>query len=103
MYDNRIRVFKTQLLDAIGVYMTHRTVEDKQVFAKNIEWEERQEAQLISPIFYMQIQDAQVLMDDLWAAGMRPTEGTGSAGSLSATQKHLEDMRRIAFRFIEEQ
>lgn len=38
---------------------------------------------------------AQVLMDDLWAAGLRPTEGKGSAGSLKATEKHLEDMRRI--------
>jgi len=36
-------------------------------------------------------------MDDLWAAGVRPTEGTGSAGSLSATEKHLSDMRIIAF------
>ena len=40
-------------------------------------------------------QAAQVLMDDLWAAGLRPTEGTGSAGSLKATEKHLDDMRRI--------
>ena len=40
-------------------------------------------------------QAAQVLMDDLWAAGLRPTEGSGSAGSLRATEKHLEDMRRI--------
>lgn len=28
---------------------------------------------------------------------MRPTEGTGSASSLAATQAHLADMRRIAF------
>lgn len=39
--------------------------------------------------------DAQVLMDDLWNAGLRPTEGTGSAGSLRATEKHLQDMRTI--------
>ena len=38
---------------------------------------------------------AQTLMDDLWYAGFRPTEGTGSAGSLMATEKHLEDMRKI--------
>ena len=40
-------------------------------------------------------QAAQVLMDDLWAAGLRPSEGSGSAGSLRATERHLEDMRRI--------
>lgn len=41
---------------------------------------------------------AQTLMDDLWNAGIRPTEGSGSAGSMRATEKHLEDMRKIAFR-----
>lgn len=41
--------------------------------------------------------DAQLLMDDLWNAGLRPTEGTGSAGSLKATERHLEDMRTLVF------
>jgi hypothetical protein len=40
---------------------------------------------------------AQLLMDRLWECGLRPTEGSGSAGSLSATQKHLEDMRTLVF------
>lgn len=39
---------------------------------------------------------AQVLMDTLWDCGVRPTEGSGSAGALSAVQKHLGDMRVIA-------
>lgn len=37
----------------------------------------------------------QALMDDLWLCGIRPTDGTGSAGSLLATEKHLNDMRAI--------
>lgn len=40
---------------------------------------------------------AQRLMDQLWNCGFRPTEGSGSAGALAATQKHLDDMRKIAF------
>ena len=39
---------------------------------------------------------AQQLMDDLWRCGLRPTEGSGSAGSLAATERHLADMTRIA-------
>jgi hypothetical protein len=35
-------------------------------------------------------------MDELWRVGLRPTEGTGSAGSLAATERHLKDMQRIA-------
>jgi hypothetical protein len=40
---------------------------------------------------------AQGLMDELWRVGLRPTEGTGSAGSLAATERHLADMKSIAF------
>jgi hypothetical protein len=39
------------------------------------------------------LQNMQQLMDDLWAAGVRPTEGSGSAGSMAAAQAHLQDMR----------
>ena len=38
---------------------------------------------------------AQYLIDELWRCGLRPTDGTGSAGSLLATEKHLDDMRKI--------
>jgi hypothetical protein len=41
--------------------------------------------------------DAQQLMDQLWHCGLRPSEGTGSAGSLAATERHLADMKKIAF------
>jgi hypothetical protein len=40
-------------------------------------------------------------MDELWRVGLRPTEGSGSAGSLAATERHLSDMQRIAFKLLE--
>ncbi len=43
---------------------------------------------------------AQQLMDELWHCGMRPTEGTGSAGSLAATQRHLGDMRSLVAKLL---
>lgn len=48
------------------------------------------------PTFHLHTTEAQELMDGLWAAGMRPTEGKGSAGALSATERHLADMQIIA-------
>jgi len=42
-------------------------------------------------------EQAQLLMDDLWICGIRPSEGTGSAGSLKATQDHLADLKKILF------
>jgi hypothetical protein len=41
---------------------------------------------------------AQSLMDDLWECGIRPTEGSGSAGALAATERHLADMQRLVFK-----
>jgi len=49
------------------------------------------------PNFNLNANNAQKLMDDLWIAGFRPSEGTGSAGALKATERHLADMRKIVF------
>lgn len=49
----------------------------------------------MEPTFALHFEAAQELMDQLWMAGLRPTEGSGSAGSLAATERHLADMRSI--------
>lgn len=51
----------------------------------------------IDPAFRLNIHEAQGLMDELWGAGVRPTSGVGNVGQLGATEKHLEDMRRLVF------
>ena len=45
----------------------------------------------------VEFEEAQRLMDALWQAGVRPTDGTGSTGQLAATQAHLADLRRLVF------
>ncbi len=52
-------------------------------------------------VLTMSNDDAQLLMDDLWHAGLRPTEGSGSAGSLLATEKHLKDWREIGKKLLD--
>jgi len=49
------------------------------------------------PAMYMNETEAQVLMDSLWDCGLRPSEGSGSAGAFLAVQGHLADMRKIVF------
>lgn len=51
----------------------------------------------VEPPLAISMDSAQMLMDELWNCGLRPTEGSGSAGSLAATQRHLEDMRTLVF------
>lgn len=41
---------------------------------------------------------AQQLIDDLWDCGLRPSEGSGSAGAMMAVQNHLKDMQRLVFK-----
>lgn len=53
--------------------------------------------------FNLSPEAAQNLMDSLWVCGLRPTEGTGSAGSLAATEKHLNDMRAIVSKQLDVQ
>ena len=55
------------------------------------------EGALNEPCALLTIEAGQLLMDELWHAGIRPTQGMGSAGSLAATERHLADMRSIAF------
>ena len=49
------------------------------------------------PTFRLDAATAQLLMDSLWDCGLRPTQGKGSAGQLTAVQSHLEDMRAMTF------
>lgn len=50
----------------------------------------------VKPTLTLGHQAAQSLMHKLWQCGLRPSEGTGSAGSLAATERHLKDMQTIA-------
>ena len=65
--------------------------------AKNVEMSHVDEGAVVDPFMVMSLETAQLLMDELWNCGLRPSEGTGSAGSLAATERHLKDMKTIAF------
>jgi hypothetical protein len=43
---------------------------------------------------------AQQLMDELYAVGVRPTEGMGSAGSMAAAQEHLKSVEETKNRLL---
>jgi hypothetical protein len=47
------------------------------------------------PLVTLDATAAQILMDNLWDCGVRPTEGAGSAGAFAAQAAHLEDMRKL--------
>ena len=63
----------------------------------NVTLEYKQPGFVVEPTFRLGNEEAQDLLNDLWNAGFRPNCGTGNAGQLQATEKHLDDMRKIAF------
>lgn len=70
--------------------------------ATNITMETREEGSEVMPLMRIDRTQAQQLMDDLWACGVRPVEGKGSAGQLAATERHLADMQKLTFTMLEE-
>ena len=79
----------------IAIIRPANTPIQKTAIATNITMNTIQDGYDISPVCNIDKNAAQQLMDDLWQCGLRPTEGAGSAGSLAATKKHLDDMRKI--------
>lgn len=82
--------------DGISIYMRQRTAEGSYAVALPVTMQRRDPGLIVEPMLRLGIQGAQQLMDELWQCGLRPKEGTGSAGSLAATERHLGDMQKIA-------
>ena len=88
----RIHLETSMWSELVNVYLR-----DGNQFATAITWEPIPTGLTTPPVATMTPTEAQELMDNLWRCGFRPTEGKGSAGQLAATDRHLQDMRAIAF------
>lgn len=84
--------------DNIGVWLFDRTIGPHGAYAECLTMRTREDAGAYTPpAFNLSYTQAQQFVDELWRCGLRPSEGSGSAGSLLATQQHLTDMQKIAF------
>lgn len=59
--------------------------------------EEKNEGQEVAPFLSLYPDDWQTLMDEMWRAGVRPSSGAGTATEAGALERHLADMRKLAF------
>ena len=82
----------------VALHLSTRDIESRALYvARPLIFDKIEPGTRTQPAIRLEREDAQRLMDELWQAGLRPSEGTGSAGSLAATERHLSDMRSIAF------
>lgn len=65
--------------------------------AQPVEYLESEDGAIPRAFIVLPPDAAQQLMDELWLCGIRPSEGSGSAGQAAAMQSHLNDMRTVAF------
>lgn len=89
--------------DGVEVVLFER-LEGRLAIAEPLTLREFKEGEYIAnPTMILKNGEAQMLMDELWRCGLRPSEGSGSAGSLAATERHLQDMQKIAYMALERQ
>jgi hypothetical protein len=50
---------------------------------------------VMDPRYRLSERDAQALFDDLYHAGLRPSETRSAAGRVEATEKHLDHVSRL--------
>ena len=85
--------------DSIGILICERDISGNVIAVAHPVLLTRREpgASIIEPSLRLEFTAAQALMDELWECGIRPSEGSGSAGALAAVKYHLEDMRKLVF------
>lgn len=89
-----IRVFNREFR-RMGLFIRKELVGVE--FEGELTWKSVEEGLDVKPCMRLTETAAQQLMDDLWTCGIRPTEGSGSAGALAAVQNHLEDFKTLLY------
>ncbi len=92
----KIRAIMQGWYEGVSISIQERNPNNGRLaIVKELTIEEIPEGSLVPETANISREAAQELMNDLYSIGIRPSEGTGSAGSLQATEKHLNDMRAI--------
>lgn len=94
--ETQVRAFRRPEYNKIVLYARSRRG-NEEVFA-TADWRHvRHDGTYCDELLMLSDSEAQMLMDSLWECGLRPAGGIGSVGQLAATERHLNDMRVIAF------
>lgn len=98
-YDDRVRAKAAPWMNGVEIAAFGKLPNGDTRVAV-VQWESIAECDAMKPTFSIRMDQAQVLMDDLWNAGIRPTDGSGSAGAMRAAEHHIADLRRVAFKAL---
>lgn len=101
---HEIHISQSFIRGAIGVDILRHEIQaasSRRSLAMPVEWREIASDDYMhsgDSCFYLRPDEAQQLMDELWRVGVRPSEGSGSAGALRQAELHIDSLRAIAFK-----
>ena len=93
----RLITYQNPWCDSLDFLLVHHVSGQHRMVCAPLRFVDVPEACPAEPTFKLHSKEAQELMDMLWSSGLRPTQGKNSVGQLEATERHLADMRSIAF------
>jgi len=99
---NEIRITPTPQYAGFGYELRIFDIENQRFsYAENIQMKsisEENEGIMIDPVMTLTKDEVQKWLDELWALGIRPSNGEGNIGEIGAVKYHLEDMRKLVFK-----
>jgi hypothetical protein len=97
----RLGIQRVPWRDAVEFYLAQYISPDKVAYGVSVVMESVPQGQAPSgETFTLSEDETQQLFNELWNAGFRPPHYAGSE-AIEKQAAHLEDMRRIAFKFID--
>ena len=69
----------------------------REMTVEKVEFVEAKAGVMLPVFLKLTAHEVQILMDSLWEAGARPSTAVADIAHEKATEKHLNDMRAIAF------
>jgi len=102
MRNFKVHVEKRFYADGIAIHIFERLPSGEVSLLSGLQFTTHKEAEIVEPqeAIIMPVEVAQELIDNLWQCGLRPSEGSGSAGSLKATESHLKDLQEFSRRLF---
>ena len=97
----RLVAHKDPWSEQVEFMLLHQVSGKPQAVCGPLQFTEVAEGAQVNPTFCLYGPEAQELLDMLWNCGLRPTQSQNSAGQLEAVERHLADMRAIAFNKLE--
>jgi len=93
LWGKRITFRLGRPVSRFGFEMLIHTVDQAEI-VRPIALEKLNKGEFVEPTLCFETEGAQILMDELWRLGVRPSQ-EGSTSQLAAIKYHLEDMRAI--------